>query len=69
MSQTTTLLQNIFGPDNLMFKTINKSVVVHEYSLPNLKYDHNTWESSYEASQELKVLIKSQELTVHPAGC
>lgn len=46
--QTTTLFDDMFGPDNFTFWTVNKSVVVHEDSRPKLAYDHSTWEENYD---------------------
>ena len=43
--QTTTLFDDMFGPDNFTFRTVNTSVVVHEDSWPKLAYNH-TWEEN-----------------------
>ena len=57
IEQTSLLMEKILGPDNFTFKTINKSVVVHEDSRPEFVYTHHTWEvnSSKDTNNEMDI--------------
>ena len=55
IQQTRSLMEKIFGSEKFKFKTINKSVVVHEDSWPELVYDHQAWEENCSENEHHEV--------------